>query len=508
MSKAKLFWLILVLMILVGFFYRLILTSDGNFIFNMDNARDMIDVREIVELGEWRLIGPTTGIDGLYTGPGWYYLLAIPYLFSGGNPYSAVLMMILFWIVGAVFIGLVLRVKGVYAVISAMIVWSFAPSVILVTQYALNPNPVVLLAPILVYALYRYLKSGSMVYYLLSWMLAGLYFNLEMAAGICVPAIIIAVSLIRNRLKDVLSKRLIIGVVTMSTFWIPQVVFELRHDFFMSKAVLSHLLEPGSYNVFDKVIGVLVVYKNVLFGTLFNNIYVVLSWGTLGIVVLIRHYKNNKVDDLLKILIVMMFVPLIIHLIVPVNVMPWHLGLWVVSIVFLTGYIMGEKDNFFSVSLKTVFCIALLAVGIHSSSLLFISDLKKANMDPSLFRNQIEIIDVVYEKAKSKDFKVYTHIPSVYDYQYQYLFWWWGKNIYGYLPSEYAYSPNIPEYIKYKDNFSENAARDSSGLVFLIKEKTDARLENLWLNQFIDNKVVAKMMVGALELEIRNEKSK
>jgi hypothetical protein len=150
----------------------------------------------------------------------------------------------------------------------------------------------------------------------------------------------------------------------------------------------------------------------------------------------------------------------------------------------------------------------LLAVGIQSSSLLSISDLKESNRDPSLFKNQIEIIDLIYEKAENKDFKVYTHIPSVYDYQYQYLFWWWGKNTYGYLPSEYAYAPHAPEYIKNKNNFNESPSRDSSGLVFLIKEKTDARLENLWLNQFIDNKVVAKMMVGALELEIRNEKPK
>jgi hypothetical protein len=495
-------------MILVGFLYRLILTSEGNFIFNMDNARDMIDVRGMVELGKWRLIGPTTGIDGVYTGPGWYYLLVIPYFFSGGNPYSSILMMIIFWTVGAILIGVVLRTKGVYAVISAMTVWSFAPSIILVTQYALNPNPVVLLAPLLVYVLYHYLKSGSIVYYLFAWMFAGLYFNLEMAAGICVPAVIITVSLLRNGLKDLFSRRLIVGVITMSIFCIPQVVFELRHDFFMSKAILSHLLEPGSYNFFDKFIGVLTTYKNVLFGTFFNNIYVVVIWGILSIVVLFRHYKNNNVDDFLKVLVVMMFIPLIIHLILPVNVMPWHLGLWVVSTVFLAGYIMGEKDNFFSTSLKTIFCIALLAVGIQSSSLLSISDLKESNRDPSLFKNQIEIIDLIYEKAENKDFKVYTHIPSVYDYQYQYLFWWWGKNTYGYLPSEYAYAPHAPEYIKNKNNFNESPSRDSSGLVFLIKEKTDARLENLWLNQFIDNKVVAKMMVGALELEIRNEKPK
>jgi K+-transporting ATPase c subunit len=89
--------LIIIFFLIFGIIYRLILTSGGNFIFNMDNARDMIDVREMVVLGHLRLIGPTSGLECFYNGPGWYYFLSLPFVLSGGHPYGAVLLMIVFW---------------------------------------------------------------------------------------------------------------------------------------------------------------------------------------------------------------------------------------------------------------------------------------------------------------------------------------------------------------------------------------------------------------------------
>ena len=65
--------IVILLILVVGVVYRLVLTSGGNFLFNMDNARDMVDVREMIELKKPRLIGPTSAIEGLYNGPAWYF---------------------------------------------------------------------------------------------------------------------------------------------------------------------------------------------------------------------------------------------------------------------------------------------------------------------------------------------------------------------------------------------------------------------------------------------------
>ena len=63
MEKRAIIYILLIL--LLGVIYRLLITSGGNFIFNIDNARDMVEVREMVELQKPRLTGPTSPYAGL-----------------------------------------------------------------------------------------------------------------------------------------------------------------------------------------------------------------------------------------------------------------------------------------------------------------------------------------------------------------------------------------------------------------------------------------------------------
>lgn len=130
-------------------------------------------------------------------------------------------------------------------------------------------------------------------------------------------------------------------------------------------------------------------------------------------------------------------------------------------------------------------------------------------MDPSSFRNEIAAIDYVYSYAKGQNFKVYTYLPSVYDYPYQYLFWWYGRKIYGYLPAYYAYASGKPKYISNKEKFSaaeeELKKRQNSNLVFLIKEPNHNYTRFGWEGDFIKLETVEKQMVGPLEIEIKRE---
>ena len=89
---SKRLTIIILTILSIGILCRLAFTADGNFLFNMDNGRDMVDVREMVVLKKLRLTGPTSAIEGLYNGPAWYYLLAVPFVLSGGDPYTSILM--------------------------------------------------------------------------------------------------------------------------------------------------------------------------------------------------------------------------------------------------------------------------------------------------------------------------------------------------------------------------------------------------------------------------------
>src|SRR3990167_11206516 len=136
--KDRSFFIVLILTLTVGVLFRLLLTQNGSFIFHMDSARDFIDVREMVELKKPRLIGPTSAIDGFYNGPAWYYLLAIPYTLSGGNPYSAIIMEIIFWAIGGYFLFKLVSKWSLPATFFVLTVWVTSNLVLLSTAYAFN----------------------------------------------------------------------------------------------------------------------------------------------------------------------------------------------------------------------------------------------------------------------------------------------------------------------------------------------------------------------------------
>jgi len=58
-------------------------------------------VKDIVDFRNFRLIGTalgagSAGIQGIFHGPGYYYLLAIPYIIFNGDPYGGVVLMFIF----------------------------------------------------------------------------------------------------------------------------------------------------------------------------------------------------------------------------------------------------------------------------------------------------------------------------------------------------------------------------------------------------------------------------
>ena len=87
------------LILMRNLFYILFLTFTALFIYfrigsilyktvgyTYDQGRDFIAGSNIILLKKLPFIGPTTGINGLFHGSWWYYLLVIPYCLFGGAP--------------------------------------------------------------------------------------------------------------------------------------------------------------------------------------------------------------------------------------------------------------------------------------------------------------------------------------------------------------------------------------------------------------------------------------
>ena len=54
--------------------------------FYFDQGRDALVIWRLLHEGKFFLIGPVTGLDGIFLGPFYYYLIAPLYLLGGGSP--------------------------------------------------------------------------------------------------------------------------------------------------------------------------------------------------------------------------------------------------------------------------------------------------------------------------------------------------------------------------------------------------------------------------------------
>lgn len=501
--KLKLIFLIL----LLGVIYRLVLTSDGNFIFNMDNARDMVDVREMVVVGKMRLIGHTAAIEGVFYGPYWYYLSSVPFYLSNGNPYGSILMLILMWALGGYFLLKLMQEYGSAAMIATGMLWVFSNPVVLATFYAYNPNPAILLTPVLIYCMKKFLQNQNLIACISMFVLSGMMFSFEIMYAILLPIIIILSMFFTKNKKLFLSRTFWFGVVAFLVTISPHAIFELKHNFFMTHSLLNYISNPNT----DQVIANPIFRISYCLETFLKTIYPVfmnfktLTWGFLIAVAIVlstlKFKKKLLKDELLVILLTYILVTVIGFIALPFTINSWHWVGIIPAIILLCGV------TIFYLPKIQIIVTAIIVIFSLLNANNYLNDLNRLNPDPALYKNELAVVDRIFGLAEGKNFKVYTYMPSVIDYPYQYLFWWRGLNKYGYIPEDYAYSPNKPEYISQKNLLPKGANPPSSGLIFLLKEPDRNNLRHLWENDFKKYELISSQTEGSYIIEIRRESS-
>src|SRR3990167_5880358 len=82
--------------ILAGAFFVRAYRTEDLLRFYFDQGRDALVIWRLLHEGKLFLIGPVTGLAGIFLGPLYYYLILPFYLMGGGNPvYPAVFLALL-----------------------------------------------------------------------------------------------------------------------------------------------------------------------------------------------------------------------------------------------------------------------------------------------------------------------------------------------------------------------------------------------------------------------------
>ena len=120
-------------------------------------------------------------------------------------------------------------------------------------------------------------------------------------------------------------------------------------------------------------------------------------------------------------------------------------------------------------------------------------------------KNQLFAIDTAYRQTAGQPFNFYIYTPPIYDYAYQYLIWWRGRQVYGYLPTEYSYLPERIDYHPHKSDFTQPIKPGPPEKIFLLIEP-EVHLGRVkdWLTNFAHYPLLAdQALPGSLTLQTR-----
>jgi len=453
---------ILLLLILIGSAFFRVYRIDALLGFYYDQGRDALKIQEMMSLKDLPFIGPTTGIAGLFLGPFWFYLLLPLYFIGQGNP-AVASSLISFLDVGTVFLlywfcreFYTKKVKngddntGRIIGLLAALFWGFSYLLILSARWFSNPSPLPLFTILLLYGLVKFFVEKKDKYLILISICLAISLQLEMASAFFfIPSIILIWIIFRPKIEN--KKNLFWAIGIFIAFLIPQILFEIKNKFLMTKNFLS--FNKGEINT-DTKTWVLptgefikertLAYFNILFSKLetspkIGSKFLVWLWLIFVAFATWLSFKGkDKKDKTTLILVIFLFIPLFLLFFFAGNYGQLY-------DYYLTGFypafilLFALFTSFFLKKIIYRPILALIVVWFLSGNILFIKNYLSVRVDDPghlTLANQLQSIDWIYKDAGEEKFNVDVYVPPVIPYAYQYLFSWYGPKKYNKQPLE------------------------------------------------------------------------
>lgn len=433
-DRKLLFILLLGIIALAAFFRFYKLSEYMNFL--GDEGRDAIIIKDLLVNHHFPLIGPPTSVGNIYLGPLYYYMMAVPMAFFWLNPVAAAGMNAFFGVLTVIliyFFGKYLFNRE--AGLIASYLYAISPVAIIYSRSSWNPNPAPFFALVSMFSLYKMHKTGNYLWLILTGLAVGAAMQMHYLAAILIPVaglLLLYEFFYRNknklRVKNFLNG-VVLGITSFVLTLVPLVLFDLRHDFLNSRAILR-LFSAGTAvkgDIFENIQRIPSLYINNLVGRYMSgeNLYLSLVVSLLIIIVLV--YKHSSWPKI-------------------------ALGVWLVVGLFgLTFYQQNIYDHYFGFMNPAPFLIigslAILKINKRKEGRWFIAlglivllvllSFVNLRKNPLLFspNNQLKrtqnIAKFVINKTNGEDFNFALLSKNNYDSAYQFYL-----DLYGYKPKQ------------------------------------------------------------------------
>ncbi len=493
MNKIYL-WVVAIILIF-STFIKIQAVNNYNFPFTTDQGRDMVDIRQMVVSHTPRLVGPTTSINGVLLGPFWYYFLLPPFLLSGGNPQAIMYWQIVWFQISAIILWHVLKKKDYLLATIVAILYLLMPMGFNTGRYFWNANAMPIFTGLFFACLLWVMDKLSTIRLIILGLLAGLSMQIEAAFGVLFfPFAFLYLIFNKRSIKELfwLSVGFFVTVL-------PQIAFEMRHGFVMTKILMAEFTGKGEMlgekiSFYSRVTErysqalKLISFTGHISPVWLQGLFI------LGIAILIIsiffHSVSKKLYGLYSSILGFMLFSSAFYLLFPQKLKEWYtLGLCIViSLIVSIAIYTLIKSNKNILKVLGIYLVVSIIINTASAQLDYLYNYAfLPSQNRSLLRNEIADINWVYQNANGEGFNAYSYLPSIYDFPYHYLYWWYGTKQYGYQPADVAYLPSVPEYIK--DNnlvWTKTKPQGENKLTFLIIEKDHdhPEWESAWLGNF------------------------
>lgn len=437
------------LLIILSIFPRATEVINKNYVFLFDQGRDYLDVQKIVEKHKFTLIGAeigagSAGFKYIFHGPGYYYLLTIPYILFRGDPYGGVVLMFL---LGLISIGLAFymgnKILGKWGGVVFALMIAVSSPLIDQSRFIWNSYPATSLIILTYYFVYLTVKKSRNFLFLAAFSSAFIYnFELGMAVPMALSVFIFSILILKN--KNL--KAFLLMFLGFILGFLPMLLFEIRHGFLAFKSILAYIfsvstntprpnflfyqsdhLNSFKYNFIN-------AFPSLNFPIFYALLFILVFSISLYLVI------KEKNAALKKLLIYLFSLPVITYLILCfLKNAVWQHYLYHLLIgylfIFTYALIVSDKNHLRLFKyLLSIFLIVFLYKGLLHAKEVYFQDYSNYYGGTAKIKGKIDALDYIYKDAKGEKFGLFVFAPPIYTYPFDYLLSWYGMKKYNYVP--------------------------------------------------------------------------
>ena len=414
-DPAKLvLYVVLGILIIIGFYLCSFSVLRGEVNFFNDVARDFLLYQEI-DQKKIILIGARTNFNGLFHGPLWQYMNYPAYILGHGNP----VVVAWFWLLlGAIFfITSFYFVKKLFNTTAALFY-------VLLLEVGIGPHlnglfqaevPAFFM-PAFIYTIFKYINTKKPLYLVFHLIITAIIIQLNIGVGpslFMLSALVIFWFVIRERLWKHLLAFVVIPVGLVNF-----IVFDLRHNFGLTKAVItmmsvSKLLIPLNYFIEDRL-------RNTISLQIFQNGYwwMYLTIFTLVMIFTFLLLRSNTKYKTIYIILMYYYFGFMLSTISSKGILLIHFVYHLIplTLLWLVSFLAGKYRLIF----LPIVCIVFLI------NLNFFVGSSAALRDSFIGKNQDSWISLstvakkVISEQKGKSFGYFVFSPDSFAYQPRY----------------------------------------------------------------------------------------